>query len=87
MQELQAFIDEVNHYDRETLPLILRIEATPSQEIINTIVSSLRAYNLVGSKCLLTLFNYIFQRIGRLDLANEIGLIRNVTERATPSLD
>ena len=81
-QQLQAFIDEVNHYDRDILHSIPH-----NQEIINNIVQSLRINDLAGSKCFLCLLNYVFQRIGRLDLATEIRSILNVTERVTPSLD
>ena len=86
-QQLQAFIDEVNHYDRAILHSIHHNQEATFQEIIHNIVQSLRIKDLAGSKCFLCLLSYIFQRIGRLDLANEIRSILNVTERATPSLD
>ena len=86
-QQLQAFIDEVNYYDRDILHSIHHNQETPFQEIINNVIQSLRIYNLAGtSKCSLCLLNYVFQRIGRLDLAIEIRSILNVTERTTPSL-
>ena len=87
-EQLQAFIDEVNHYDRDILHLIHHNQETTFQEIINNVIQSLRIYNLAGNKCSLCLLNYVFQRIGRLDLAIEIRSILNITERATtPSLD
>ena len=86
-QQLQAFIDEVNHYDRDILHSIRHNQETTFQEIINNIVQSLQTYNLAGSKCSLCLLNYLFQRIGRLGLANEIRSIWNVTGRAMPSID
>lgn len=83
-EQLDLFINEVNDYDSNILDLI---HFDPFHEIIGTIVQSLREYNLYGRKCYLCLLNYVFQRIGRLDLAIEIRLIWNTLGRATPALD
>ena len=82
--QLNSFINEINNYDSGILDLIHFNQFPSSREMIRTIVQSFRNYNLQGSKCHLCFLKYVFQRIGRQDLAIEI---LNPMGRATLALD
>ena len=76
VQQLQAFITEINNYDRAILN-----SAHPSQEMIDSvIVPSLRRCHLGGGKCVMCLLNYLLQRIGRSDLADQVKRIQSWLE-------
>ena len=82
--QLDLFINEINKYDSDILDLIHFDQFSSSREMIQTIVQSLRDYNLHERKCHLCLLNYVLQRIGRQDLAIEI---LNPMGRAALALD
>ena len=71
-QNLRMFIVEVNKYDSE----ILRMSSP--RAVVDDIVSSLqRWFRHNERKCVLCFLNYLFQRIGHIDLANEIKIIQS----------
>ncbi|CAB4017339.1 Hypothetical predicted protein [Paramuricea clavata] len=75
-QQRLAFIHVINAYDPNILNTIQFNAATLSDEVVNDLIRSLQRCHLPGSKCVLCLLNYVLQRVGRLDLAIEIRMIR-----------
>ena len=69
-QQIVAFLKEVINYDRN-------IFHDTNFHDISYIVTSLKNCHLRGGKCVLCLLNYAFQRIGRIDLADRVRLIRS----------
>jgi hypothetical protein len=78
-QQIQAFITKINKCDEGILNSI-QFHAIPDHEIVDALVMSLRRRHLSGQKCVLCLLNYVFQRIGRSDLANHVRGIQSRVE-------
>ena len=76
-ENLQRFINEINRYDRGLLNFeFVQIHAFSAQEVIdNIILPSLQRWHPEGRKCILCLLNYLFQRSGLSNLANQVRMI------------
>ena len=71
-QNLQMFIAEINKYDSEILNSI-QLRMSSPRAVIDDIISSLqRRFRHNEGKCVLCFLNYLFQRIGHIDLANAV---------------
>ncbi|CAB4038847.1 Hypothetical predicted protein [Paramuricea clavata] len=78
-QQIQAFVTEINKCDEGILNSI-QFHAIPDHEIVDALVRPLQRCHLRGQKCVLCLLNYVFQRIGRSDLANYVKEIQSRVE-------
>ena len=78
-QQIRAFITAINKCDEGILSSI-QFHGIPDHEIVDALVMPLQRCHLSGQKCVLCLLNYVFQRIGRGDLANYVREIQSRVE-------